>query len=197
MEASATEEKMRRLTIAFLISCLLGISAGSAVVAQTPSPSPSLDAVPLRVEVPEAGFAATFPEGWVVETIFGDSGVVSPDASTRCLTFGERFDERIDDPAAFLDKIAAIWPNFSDDGPLPVIETSEIELPAGRAIRFIADFTLDPEFDESDSDSARYLTTYILTDGLGFLTLACYAPERPDDDWLSIAETIEFLPIEE
>jgi len=183
---------MRRLMIMLLAACLLGISAGPAVVAQSPSLSP--DAVPLRVAVPEEGFAATYPEGWVVETIFGQSYVVSPDRSARCLTTVEWFPEPVDDPAAFLDELAAIYPVFSDDGPLPVIETSEIELPAGRAIRFIIDFTLDPEFDESDSESARYDTTYILADGLRFLFFGCSAPERSDDDWLSIAETIEFLP---
>jgi hypothetical protein len=46
-------------------TCLLGISAGPAVVEQSTSPGPI--GVGERVEVPEAGFAAAFPEGWVVE----------------------------------------------------------------------------------------------------------------------------------
>ncbi len=187
---------MRRLMITLLAACLLGASAGPAM-AQSPSPSPL--GVGERVEVPGVGFAATFPEGWIIEASGGQSYVVSSDRSTRCGTFGERFDEPIDDPAASLDELAAIYPVFSDDEPMPIIDTSEIELPAGRAIRFIADYSLDPEFDpEFDGGKdATYVTTYIMVDSLRVLFLGCYAPERPDDDWLSIAETIEFLPIEE
>ncbi len=184
---------MRRLVIMLLATCLLGISAGPAVVAQSPSP----DSVGFgkRVEEPEMGFAATFPEGWVVETTFGEARVVSPDGSTVCLPTGHRVDEPIDDPAAALDQIAAMFPVFADDGPMPIIDTSEFELPAGRAIRFIADYALDDGLVEGYD--ARYATTYILTDGRVLLFLGCWAPERPDDDWLSIAETIEFLPAEE
>ena len=92
---------MRRLMIMLLAACLLGISASPAVVAQ--SPSPESVGFGKRVEVPEMGFAATFPEGWVVETTFGEARVVSPDGSTRCLPTGHRVDQPIDDPAAALD----------------------------------------------------------------------------------------------
>ena len=142
------------------------------------------------------GYAATFPEGWVVESQpSGEARVVSPDGNTACLPTGELADGPIDDPAAVLDRVAAIFPNFSDDGPAPVIETSEIELPAGRAIRFVLDQALVPN--PVEEGYARYNTYYILVNDFGLLFFLCWGPERPDDDWLSIAETIEFLPAEE
>ena len=185
---------MRRPIGVVLAVCLLGLSAGPAVVAQ--SPSPDSVGVGKRVEVPEMGFAATFPEGWIVESQpSGEAHVVSPDGSTECLPTGERVDEPIDDPAAALDQVAVIFPNFSDDGPAPIIETSEIELPAGRAIRFVLDQALIPN--SVEEGYARYTTYYILINDFGLLFFLCWDPERPDDDWLSIAETIEFLPAEE
>jgi hypothetical protein len=193
MEASEPGEKMRRSTIAFLVAFLLTIGAGSVVVAQSPSSSPT--APEPRAEINGVGFGVTFPEGWLVETRGGESQAVSADGSALCQPNAERSDEPIDDPAAFLDKVAAMVPNFSDGEPMPVIETSEIELPAGRAVRFIADYALDDDLVEGYD--ARYATTYILTDSHTLLFLGCWAPERPDDDWLSIAESIEFLPEEQ
>ena len=177
-----------------LLAGLLVLTLGSGAVAQSPSP----DSVGIgnRVEVPEMGYAATFPEGWVVESQpSGQAHVVSPDGDTACLPTGELLDGPIDDPAAVLDHVAAIFPNFSDDGPAPIIETSEIELPAGRAIRFVLDQALIP--DSVEEGYARFTTYYILINDFGLLFFLCWDPERPDDDWLSIAETIEFLPAEE
>ena len=183
---------MRRLTSAFLVTCLVAVGAGPAI-AQEPSPSPT--APEQRAEIGGVGFAVTFPEGWLVETRGGESQAVSAHGSARCQPNGHPLPETVDDPVAALDKVAAIFPVFSDDGPMPVIETSEIESPAGRAVRFIADYALDDDLVEGYD--ARYGTTYILTDGRVLLFLGCWAPERPADDWLSIAETIEFLPEEE
>jgi hypothetical protein len=186
---------MRRLIIALLAACVTGAGAGAAVLAQSPSPSP--DVVPLRVVMPDEGFAATFPGGWVVEVIGGESFVVSPDRVARCSTTGEWFNEPTDDPAAVLEKVAAIYPVFSDGDPLPVVETSWHELPAGRAVRFTMDYGLDALPGESDEGFGRYHTTYIIADSLRLIFFGCWSPERPDDDWLSIAETIELLPEEE
>jgi hypothetical protein len=184
---------MGRLASAFLATCRLVVGASSAI-AQEPSPSPS--ALEQRAEINGTGFVVTFPEGWLVETRYGQLQAVSADGSAWCYPSGERVPEPVDDPEALLDRFAAIFPVFSDDGvPMPVIETSEIELPAGRTVRFIADYALDDGLVEGYD--ARYDTTYILTDGRILFFLGCLAPERPDDDWLSIAETIEFLPAEE
>ncbi len=58
----------------------------------------------------------------------------------------------------------------------------------GEAVR------IDVEVTEEGVDSA----SYILTDETTFYILMCEAfPEPPEDRWLSIAETFEFLPTEE
>lgn len=182
---------MRRLIITFLVTCLLGTGTGAAIAQE---PSPSLTALEPRAEISGVGFAVTFPEGWLVETRGGELQAVSADGSALCQPNSSSIDVPVDDPEAVLDKLAAIFPVFSDDGPMPVIETTEIELPAGRAVRFIADYALDDGLVEGYD--ARYGTTYLMTDGRVLLFFACWAPERPDDDWLTIAETIEFLPEE-
>ena len=40
----------------------------------------------------------------------------------------------------------------------------------------------------------RFVTTYLLSDGQVLAFFGLWANERPEDDWLSIAETFEFLP---
>ena len=40
-------------------------------------------------------------------------------------------------------------------------------------------------------------TAYLFTDGSAWWRLECTSPEPPEDRWLSIAETFEFLPAEE
>ena len=121
---------MRRLTIALLATFLLSIGAGPAV-AQSPAPSPRvLDG---RIEVPEAGYAVTFPEAWTVETTFGGSYFVSPDGSARCQPLADRIDAPLDDSSTMLDLVASF---YADNYEPVLIETSDIELPAGRAMRF-------------------------------------------------------------
>ena len=56
---AARGEDMRRAMIALLATCLLGATA-SAVLAQSPAPF----GLGGRVEVPEAGYALTLPDGW-------------------------------------------------------------------------------------------------------------------------------------
>ena len=38
---------------------------------------------------------------------------------------------------------------------------------------------------------------YSLTDGQTWLTLQCSSIEPPEDYWLSLAESVKFLPVEE
>ncbi|MFO7532740.1 MAG: hypothetical protein R6W93_09785 [Candidatus Limnocylindrales bacterium] len=72
-----------------------------------------------------------------------------------------------------------------------MVEASELALPAGPAIRLIVDRSLDPDLAGGPGD--RYETTYFVTDGASLVFLGCRASERPADDWLPIAETIEFF----
>lgn len=71
-----------------------------------------------------------------------------------------------------------------EDGPLA------IDLPYGPA------WVLHGTLGDPSAGSGVYLTMYMLGgDGLE-LGLSCYGYERPPDDWLSIAETLEWLPAE-
>jgi hypothetical protein len=60
-------------------------------------------------------------------------------------------------------------------------------LAAGDAVRVDVEY-VDREWDRS---------YYWLTDGRVLATLGCQATRGPDDHWLPIAETFEFLPADE
>ena len=46
-------------------------------------------------------------------------------------------------------------------------------------------------------DEATHLSVYLLRGGNTFYWISCAGDDPPDDRWLSIAETFEFLPAEE
>jgi hypothetical protein len=68
----------------------------------------------------------------------------------------------------------------------------EIDLPGGDAFRIgmrMAEPTAEGQYLPS--------TVYVMLADDRYLLASCSAYQRPDDDWLSIAETFEFLPAEE
>jgi hypothetical protein len=159
--------------------------AGDTVVAQ--SPPPSRTALDQRVEAPEAGIAVTFPDDWVVEVqpVMSDA-VLSAEAPSggSCevtLQDGSRWSS-LDEAAEFFASV------MSDFGPEVEATSTALRLPVGDAVR------IDVELPEEESSAAFYL----LTDGTTFYVLRCAAfSDPPEDRWLSIAETFEFLPMEE
>jgi hypothetical protein len=207
----------RRLTASFVsIGLLWAILAG-------PAAAQELDLEPIgiggRVEVPEAGYALTFPDDWVyvfpsaadapalidlaveaVPDLAGTlEGVLEQDLQFSLMAFGRSnpdagFTENcnvIDTPGRGLtlnqglDAEATAFRQLGDQlvsGP----DVETLELPAGEAGRI--DYGL--RFPGYQTEHA----TYHLTDGSDFHVLTCTYVERPDDDWLSIAETFEFLP---
>jgi hypothetical protein len=66
------------------------------------------------------------------------------------------------------------------------VESVVLALPAGYAVRVRTEYT----------DPAQAWAYYRMTDGQSLGILGCAATSGPDDHWLSIAETFEFLPIE-
>lgn len=62
-----------------------------------------------------------------------------------------------------------------------------VDLPIGRAARI--EFTI-PGFPEVAS-------TYLFEGEASHISLTCQALDRQDEDWLAIAETLEFLPAQE
>ncbi len=68
----------------------------------------------------------------------------------------------------------------------PDLRLTDLRLPAGEAIR--VDMT------ESADAPPTTITIFSLAGAAGFYRLWCTSDAPPADRWLSIAETIEFLP---
>lgn len=214
----------RRSTVSLVAAILLGLTASGPMLAQDVEQEPGEEAVVLggRVEVPSAGYALTVPEDWVAFYPSAEDAAaitdalrgIDPDLATTLetalaegvgfsfLAFGAGDEETgfrdncnvIDYPTegASLDLAlatdAAALANMSEalvGDPV----TTMIELPAGESARL--DYAL-----EYPGVQAVF-SAYYFTDGPMFHLMTCTGTERPDDGWLSIAETFEFLPAEE
>jgi hypothetical protein len=199
------EDVMRRLSVVSLVIGLLAAGPGLVAMAQAPSPSPqtseALSATGGRFVLPEGGYAVTFPDGWevlilpvewspipVVRAEEGHDGEVS-DAVPFCevKVHGPCDDQPGRTCATIIDEEAAdevAWWQSGADIEVPSAVASEaVALPAGYAVR------IDVTYSERDSDRAFYW----LTDGHVLVSLLCLAARGPDDRWLSVAETFEFL----
>ena len=66
----------------------------------------------------------------------------------------------------------------------------------GMGFRFKVDELVVPMRLGAFNDGELRNVVYLLTDGTDFYSLMCRAPDAPEDRWLSVAETIEFLPVE-
>jgi hypothetical protein len=207
---------MRRLTVALLTIGLACASSGPAT-AQSPAASP----VPTgqRVEMPWEGFALTFPEGWIVldpaaddfQEALASAGVTLAEMGTGIVAgahppgrdgespvawcgvdtftmpqirFGVTWEDVSWEDVSLEDTLASLF-LMSGDSDMSHVEVTYLDLPAGRAAR------LDGVAERADGSA------YILKDGGTLAWLACAGIDRPADDWLSIAETLEFLPAEE
>ncbi len=154
-----------------------------------------------RVEVPEAGFAVTFPLDWEVSIdtsdVPGEGGtfaVVSgreaaSDVTCEVYLYGPCTGSSFGDCAAALDEVAARMVAYfeGDESSSRTDESAAMDLPAGYAVR------VDTEW----IDEGVFGSLYLLTDGKVHDSLRCRGSERPEDRWLSIAETFAFLPAEE
>jgi len=204
--------RARRLVLA--VTVIVGVVIALLIVAQPtagaadgtvgPATTPESVAPPSfgqRVEVPEAGFAVTFPVDWEVSIdtsdLPGEGGnfaVVSgreaaSDVTCEVYVYGPCTGSPFGDCAAALDEVAARKLAYfdGDESSSRTDESTAMDLPAGYTVR------VDTEW----IDEGLFGSSYLLTDGKVFDSLLCSGSERPDDDWLSIAETFEFLPAEE
>ena len=150
-----------------------------------------------RVEVPEAGFAVAFPVDWEVSIdtsgLTGDGGsfaVVSgreaaSDVTCEVYLYGPCTGTPFGDCAAALDEVAARMVAFfaDDESSSRTDESTAMELAAGYAVRVDTEWIGERVFG----------SWYLLTDGKVHDALLCRGSERPEDRWLSIAESFEFL----
>ena len=160
-----------------------------------------------RIEVPQAGVAVTVPEGWgfrieMLETDWAqDAGVTVDAAIWRVLELWSPVGDSelaTEHCSIGMLRVGEEGPEImmmSDATPAPgrfpsgwTQSTTELHLPAGLATR------IDSVGQEPEGD--RYSTTYNFVSPDGPVWLGCDGLERPDGRWLSIAETIEFLPAE-
>jgi len=73
-----------------------------------------------------------------------------------------------------------------DDPEVVSVDTAFMDLPAGRVAR--VDTMWEGGWDERD---------YVFKHGATWFLLQCGSASAPEDRWLSIAETFEFLPVGE
>ncbi len=188
---------IRRWLVMLVTMCLFAVGVGGAVVAQEPqsSPDPGSD----RIEIPEAGMVMAFPEHWsVVVQMVRDEAELPPELSeSRAVDFWTVLEAAAPDgsgcglvmygdhPLAFEEHAEWIRGSYEADETTTSVTSTAVELPLGAAIRF--DIAR-----EDEGAGAIYL---LEADGVRY-QLRCGAYERPEDDWLSIAETLEPIPLE-
>jgi hypothetical protein len=181
----------------------------------SPEPTPRAPGHGGRVVAVDPGVALTFPDGWtVVKPGSGDHELAL--ALARLPPGPMRSQLRSSDPAGVrlssrergepvesctLDDVLSLpgWLGSWDDATIesivalvfPVMGESDrsavtyLDLPAGRAARI----------DSPDGES--HWSAYVLPHHKTIHMLVCEGPERPGEDWDSIARSIELLPIEE
>jgi hypothetical protein len=165
------------------------------------SPDPSNGSMPSspvlgsgRIVRSVEGFALTFPDDWVAEEVTPENdALLFPDTDPRTLALqpsllfvGQAGTDavcRVDDlsrlahePPAWRGVVAATLELGHDAA------TDFVDLPAGQTGRISSG--------PSDGTSSE---AYVYTDGETFIYLTCQSQEPPADDWLSIAETFEWL----
>jgi len=204
-----------------LLAGLLVLTLGSGAMAQEPSPPPWFGG---RVEMPEHGFAVTVPADWVtfdtavdaVSQLEAASGVLDPvvwpadgaELLGVLATAGSEDMQLLSSHATTvdlcwmgaqpawdmpIDEVAdSMFESYLDDPSARDVEAPQrIDLPAGPAY-------LIRSSDQDDSGVWGPSSMYLLDADPGVLMTYCSTKDaRPEDDWLSIVETIEFLPAEE
>ena len=160
-----------------------------------------------RLERPAEGFALTFPEDWTVEEVTPETDAAlfpdldpealalqttilwadQPQSDGYCLV--EDFTRLADEPPPWTTVREATmdrWATWRDNPTVVEPAYTFVDLPAGRTGHLTA-----TDVDGLTGDA------YVFTDSEAWFTLQCWSPDPPDDRWLSIAETFEFLRVEE
>ena len=195
---------MLRVMVTFMIASLLGFGAGPTFVLRSASPTPDDQ----RIEQPAKGFALTFPADWRVEeyterglewlkssgvdTDFGTpllwAGNVAVETGTMGCNLWDITPYAVSPPSfiSVEDYVDfELWAASRDPGVME-FDSMLMDLPSGKTA--CIDMLFDNGLDNRD---------YIFTDMKTWFSLSCGAVDPPDDRWLSIAETFEFLPTDE
>jgi hypothetical protein len=208
---------MRRSAAAALAALVWTAGMMPAVLGQSPEWIDRLELAGGRVEVPEAGYALTFPDDWLVvrpmaadaERLVAGVREVEPELASvieagmargmglSLMAFGPVRDDGWSSGCNILSAAAT--------GPIDDIAQAELanfEL-AGDAIIGGPDLVsvalpngdvwrIDYEMGYRGIERAN--SAYFFHDGASLHTLTCADWEQPADDWRPIAQTFEFLP---
>ena len=144
-----------------------------------------------RIERPEQGIAVSFPDDWTVHAVspeYSDELAAGAGAEGLVATLLVGSDEDTGAGCAVGEATLAMremgW--ASVDAFIDGTAAEAIDLPAGAAARA-----------DRVGQSGRPGTQYTYMEDGEWFALGCYADDPPEDRWLSIAETFEFLSVEE
>ena len=186
---------MRRSVMVILVMSLLALSFGTAT-AQDPEASPGPE--PQRVEVPEAGIALSFPADWsvVVQMVRDEAELpaelnasesvdlwlvlqagLADGGGCELAMYGEH-------PMALDAHAEWIKLNYEAPDTTASATTTPVELPIGEAVRF----------DITETEGAW--TAYLFEAQGTRYQLRCGDGVRHEDDWLTVAGTIEAIDFE-
>ena len=187
---------MRRTSVAVLSAMLITASA-AGTAAQDAEPGPGSNAQ--QVEVPAAGIAMAIPGDWsVVVQMVREEAILPPELSAvepvdrwivleaaapdgaRCALamYGEH-------PLGFDDHARWIERGFAEEADVTSVAATPSTLPIGDAVRF-----------DVAIEGVGSWTSYLFESDQARYNLSCVGEARPEDDWWSIAESIEAIPME-
>jgi hypothetical protein len=184
---------MRRARSALVVIGALGVAGGSPVIAEGPGGTPLPSGQ--RFEFPEHGIAVTMPAGWlniwqppslpIFESVIAAAPIDGPG---ECAL--ETFAFEGAEPSKIAETLGRV-------GGYDEFEISEgLALPAGDAVP--EEPVVRMSAHEARGGQPGTSVAYVLVAPHGYAWLWCSTTGAPlSDDWLSIAETFEFLPVEE
>jgi hypothetical protein len=190
------EGEMTRRTSVAVLSAMLLTASTAGVAAQ--GPESDAGPQPQRVEVPEAGIVVAFPSDWsVVVQMIRDEAEIPPELSEagpvdRWIVLDAAAPDSSgcelvmygDHPLGFDDHAAWIQTGYSEEADIVSVAATPVALSLGPAIRF-----------DVATEGAGAWTSYLFESDDARYHLGCGSAEPPKDDWLSIAETIESIPM--
>lgn len=180
-----------------LATCLLVVVTAAAGAAQEGVTGEEVEFQ--RIEVPEAGISMAFPAGWSVATrMVREEGQLPPgsgeEATTDVMLVLEAADQTgggcllgmyPEHPLPFDEHVEWVARQHAETPDVVAsVGSSPVELPFGQAMRI--DIVLT---------DGGHSAAYLFESGESRYQLFCGGPERPPDDWRSVAETIEFVPL--
>lgn len=207
---------MRTLRLGVAGTVVLALLAGSAVSVGGQDGPPAVGTGG-RVEVPEAGYAITLPDDWTYirpqqsdwETILDavkteepdlvpmvQAALASPDFSFSLLAYAPSL------PGSFAENLNVIT---SPTGGLSLEFITGANLAQFKAMGWTADVTMhelpvgdvaEIDYEASFGGQDLQFALWIYVDDESQHNATFTSSERPDDSWLSIAETFEFLAAE-